>query len=88
MEAASSSDREPRRRYVPGHGVLALWIDEEDRDKLCAMLEPTRKLPKWAQDGWEHVGACECRFCASECRLFASKCRLIGPECRFAALEC
>lgn len=67
VEAAGRFAFLPRKNlvYVPGEGVLVVWVDEEHRGEMCAVVRPnTRRLPDWARrDGWEHVGFCDCEWC-------------------------
>ena len=68
VEIAGTFAWHPQRLvYVPGQGVLVLWVNEEDRNRLCAVVQPTRDhLPAWAQEGWEHLGACHCGWCTGD----------------------
>ena len=34
--------------YVPGEGVLVVWVDEEHRGEMCAVVRSnTERLPDW-----------------------------------------
>lgn len=53
IEIAALASHPKRVLYVPGHGVLALWIDDESPNRLCEAVEPAGRLSRWAQDDRE-----------------------------------